>query len=56
MSAVTERGGTASEMLCSACFFPYQKENSFASIEPVDAAAAAVLEGVGASAVIRSVR
>src|SRR5689334_13358318 len=54
ISAVTERGGTASEMLCSACFFPYQNEKFFASIDP-EAAGAVRRAGAGATAVIRTV-
>src|ERR1700693_551354 len=34
ISAVTERGGTARLIRLSACFFPYQKEKSPASIGP----------------------
>src|SRR6266550_6660457 len=34
MRAVTDRGGTAIEMFLSACFFPYQKEKSRASMVP----------------------
>src|SRR6476661_7272276 len=55
MSAVTERGGTASEILWSACFFPYQNENSFASIEPIDSPVVAGRGAAGATAVIRTV-
>jgi hypothetical protein len=54
MSAVTARGGIAIVILFSACFFPYQKENSRASIVPT----ASDVDGVkaGAAAVIRTVR
>ena len=59
MSAVTERGGTFIEMLLSACFFPYQKEKSRASMVPTvfvpDAGGDAAGRATGATAVIRTV-
>src|SRR4051812_11906305 len=54
ISAVTARGRTAREMLCSACFFPYQKEKFFASIEPTEDAMGTGREGAGATMVIRT--
>jgi hypothetical protein len=41
-------------MLCSACFFPYQKEKFFASIEPTEDAMGTGREGAGATMVIRT--
>ena len=58
IKAVTERGGTAIEMLLSACFFPYQNEKSRASMVPpgLTFVRGAELAGDGASAVIQTVR
>jgi hypothetical protein len=58
--AVTDLGGTFKEMLLSACFFPYQKEKSRASMEPTVSVAAAGAGtrdtgAAGAVAVIRTV-
>src|SRR5256885_2039190 len=55
MRAVTERGGTDSEIVWSACFFPYQKEKSRASIDPTVSCGESI-RGAERVAVIRTVR